>query len=414
MIKKVKTTDLKLSMYVHDLNVPWMDHGFITNKFLLEHESQIEKILQKNITEVLIDTEKGIDDYHAPTQEEAETALIDKIINTVSETSNKPTSMTMAEELKTQWAESRKTHTKATDVVSNILSDIRLGKQADVVQTIPAVSHIVDSVLKNDGTMVGLCRIKQRNAYTFQHAVSVSALLIHLCHSVGEYSNDELIEIGLGGLLHDVGKMKVPDRILNKPGSLTDEEYTLIKSHVVEGLRYLEAVPGLSNFSIKIVAEHHERYDGSGYPRGLSKNSISQLGQMASIVDVYDAITSIRCYHTGIEPSSALKRIFEWSGRHFDEELVQKFIKAIGIYPVSSLVRLESGRLAIVLRQGEKSMLQPLVLVVYNADRGHRLPPQELDLASLTCQDHIVGCEQPASWGINPVKFIESYKAAQV
>jgi len=403
MIKKVKTTDLKIGMYVHDLNVPWLEHSFITNKFLLEHESQIEKILQENINEVLIDTENGIDATHAPTLEEAESALMVKLMDTVSGASDE----SIAEELKIQWAESRKTHTEAVGVVSGMLRDVRLGKQANVIHAVPVVSNIADRILKNDGTLLSLCRVKQRDTYTFQHSVSVSVLLMTLCHSFGEYSNDELIQIGLGGLFHDIGKMKIPNEILNKPARLTDEEFAIMKTHVAEGLSHLVTVPGLSDLSMRIVAEHHERCDGSGYPEGLSRDSISQLGQMASIVDVYDAITSIRVYHAAMEPSSALKRIFEWSGRHFDETMVQKFIKAIGIYPVGSLVRLESGRLAIVLRQAGKNMLQPFVRIVYNAAHGHRLPPHDLNLASPNCQDHIVGCELPASWGIDPIKFIE-------
>jgi hypothetical protein len=127
---------------------------------------------------------------------------------------------------------------------------------------------------------------------------------------------------------------------------------------------------------------------------------------MASIVDVYDAITSIRVYHKALEPSNALKRMFEWSGRHFDGTLVHSFIKAIGIYPVGSLVRLKSGRLAVVLRQGEHNLLSPFVRIVYHAVKGHRLPVQDINLGSANCQDHIVGYELPVSWGIDPIKFI--------
>jgi HD-GYP domain-containing protein (c-di-GMP phosphodiesterase class II) len=154
------------------------------------------------------------------------------------------------------------------------------------------------------------------------------------------------------------------------------------------------------------AAEHHERLDGSGYPKRLSQNAISTIGQMTSIVDVYDAITSIRVYHTALEPSTAINRIYEWRGRHFDKDLVQSFIGAMGIYPVSSLVRLESGRLAIVLRQGEKDLLRPFVRVVYNAVGGHRLPPKDVELASPNCQDYIVGHESPQKWGIDPTKYL--------
>jgi putative nucleotidyltransferase with HDIG domain len=402
MIKKVRATDLKLGMYVHDLNVPWMDHGFVLGHFMLQHEKQLEKIFRANILEVFIDTDKGLDDLNAPTEEEAESVLMDKMIDAVSEPSNE----SMASRLKAQWAESRQIHSEAVLVVGSLLNDVRLGKQVSTERAASVVSNIADAVLGNDDTLISLCRIKSRDAYTFQHSVSVSALLISFCNALGNYDKNEMIEIGLGGLLHDIGKMKVPSEILNKPGSLTDDEFAIIKSHVDEGINYLQEEHTLSGSALKVAAEHHERFDGSGYPQNLSEHTISPLGQMASIVDVYDAITSQRVYHAALEPSDALKRMFEWGGRHFNESLVQSFIKAIGIYPVGSLVRLQSGRLAVVLRQGEKSLLQPFVRIVYNAKGGHRLPPQDMNLASPNCQDCIVRYELPASWGIDPIKII--------
>jgi HD-GYP domain-containing protein (c-di-GMP phosphodiesterase class II) len=193
MIKKVKTTDLKPGMYVHDLNVPWLEHGFVLNHFLLQHERQIEKIIRANILEVLIDTEKGIDADHAPTLEEAESALMDEMIEAVSELSVE----SVASQLKVQLAESKQIQGEAEKLVSNVLKDVRLGKQVSVNQAIPVVTNIADTVLKNDGTLVSLCRIKHRDTYTFQHSVSVSALLVTLCHSLGGFSSDDLIEIGL-------------------------------------------------------------------------------------------------------------------------------------------------------------------------------------------------------------------------
>jgi putative nucleotidyltransferase with HDIG domain len=402
MIKKVKAANLKIGMYIHDLNMPWMEHGFANNRFLLQDEKQIEKILMTNVAEVLIDTVKGIDDAYAPTLEEADAALMDRMMAVAA--APKPLPSTAKIEL--QWAESKKIQVEAVKVVSNILRDARIGKQVSIEQATPVVTNITDAVLGNDGTLVSLCRIKQRDSYTFQHSVSISALLVTFCNSMGGYSNDQLIEIGLGGLFHDAGKMKIPDAILNKPGRLSEQEFAIMRSHVTEGVRYLRLGGGLSESALKIVGEHHERFDGSGYPKGIAKSAISTIGQMASIVDVYDAITSIRIYHTALEPSDALKRMFEWSGKHFDAALVQEFIKSVGIYPVGSLVRLESGRLAIVLRQGEESMLQPLVRIVYHAAKGHRLPPQDMYLADPGCQDQIVGYEIPANWGIDPLKFI--------
>ena len=402
MIKRVKSSDLKLGMYVHDLNVPWLEHGFVRNRFLIENESQLEKIVQSDITEVLIDTLKGLDATNAPSAKEADTALMNKMISVATAPSSSPAHIYS----ESRWAESKQIHDDAVKVVGSVLKDIRFGRQVDVRQASPVVSHITDAILGNDGTLVSLCRIKQRDTYTFQHSVSISALLVTFCNSMGGFSEGDLLDIGLGGLFHDAGKLRIPDKILNKPGKLTEEEFAIMRTHVSEGLKFLDSSRGLSDTALRIVGEHHERHDGTGYPKGISRNAISLLGQMASIVDVYDAITSKRVYHPALEPSDALKRIFEWSGRHFEDTLVQRFIKAIGIYPVGSLVHLESGHLAVVLRTHSDNMLQPLVRIVYDALDKTKLAPQDIDLAAPNCQDRIVGYEIPSNWGIDPLQFV--------
>ncbi|MCL1893200.1 MAG: HD-GYP domain-containing protein [Holophagaceae bacterium] len=402
MIKKVNTSDLKVGMFIHDLNVPWLQHNFASNRFMLLTEKQIEKIVKLQISDVLIDTSKGRDATHAPTKEEAESELMEMILDIASE----PDPVSKANNLEMQWAESKQIHTEAVKVVSDVLTDARIGKHVSVEKAAPIVSDITKAVLGNDGTLVSLCRIKQRDSYTFQHSVSISALLVTFCNAVGGYSEDELHEIGLGGLFHDVGKMRIPNQILNKPGKLSDSEFAVMRSHVTEGVEYLRAGHSLSESTMKIVEEHHERFDGSGYPRGISRSAISRIGQMASIVDVYDAITSIRVYHKALEPINAMQLIYEWGGKHFDNSLVHQFIKGVGIYPVGSLVRLESARLAVVLRQGQNNLLKPLVRLVFDTRLGYQLPPTDLDLATPSCQDIIVGYEVPTTWGIDPFHFI--------
>ena len=402
MIKKVKSADLKVGMYVHDINVPWLEHGFARNRFLIQNEKQIEKILAINKLDVLIDTSKGDDAAHAPTLKESETELMEKLLDIASES---------AEELPTHqmdflWQESSHIREEAIEVVGNILTDARIGKQVNAKQAGTVVSSITDAVLSNDGTLVSLCRLKQRDKYTFQHSVSISALLVTFCNAMGGFSKDDLHEIGLGGLFHDVGKMKIPDEILNKPGRLTDEEYSIMMTHVREGVSYLEHGPVLGQSAMKIVSEHHERFDGTGYPRGIARNAISLLGQMASIVDVYDAITSVRVYHNALEPVTALQRIYEWGGKHFDETLVHSFIKGVGIYPVGSLVHMDSGRLTIVVRQGVESLLKPIVRVVYDTKAMQKLTPRDINLAAPTCQDNISGYEIPETWGIDPFFYL--------
>jgi len=403
MIKKVKISDLRPGMYLHDVNVPWLESGFLLGQFMLQREDQIEKLASANILEVLIDTEKGLDAINAPTEEEAETALMEEIIGSFSAESNEY----VAAQQRLRWAESKRVYKEAIKIVTSIFGDARLGYRTGFQHAFPVVASIAEGVMLDEGALVSLCRLKNRDDYTFQHSVSVSALLITLCSAIGGYTGDDLVQIGLGGLFHDIGKMMTPDHILYKPARLTEAEHEIMRAHVNEGIDYLRSEHGLRELALCAVAEHHERYDGSGYPKGLSRDQISKIGQMASIIDVYDAITSNRVYHGAIEPTAAIRLIYEWAGRHFDGAFVRSFIRAIGIYPVGSLVRLQSGRLAIVLRQGEGNLLQPFVRVIYSTVKGQRIPVQDVDLASPGCMDQIVGFEAPGSWGIDPIRFIE-------
>jgi len=179
-----------------------------------------------------------------------------------------------------------------------------------------------------------------------------------------------------------------------------------MKEHVTLGLEILRGTPGISRTVVQVAGEHHERFEGSGYPEQLQGGEISQLGRMAAIVDVYDALTSNRIYHKGMEPPAALTKLFEWSDHHFDAELVQHFIQAIGIYPVGSLVKLASNRLGVVMEQSAQGLLSPKVRVMYDIPRGRRLSPVDIDLADPACDDSIVCNEDPEVWGQNPFEYL--------
>jgi len=178
-----------------------------------------------------------------------------------------------------------------------------------------------------------------------------------------------------------------------------------MKSHAEIGRELLKQIPGMPETAVVIAGQHHERYDGTGYPDKIKRDEISQLGQMASIVDVYDALTSDRIYHKGMEPTAALKKLFEWSKFHFNAELVQHFICLIGIYPVGSLVRLESGLLGIVVNPGNENLLRPTVRTVFDIRRERSVTPHDIDL-SIQLGDSIVQHESPHNWGIDPFKYL--------
>lgn len=235
----------------------------------------------------------------------------------------------------------------------------------------------------------------------FGHAVGLDAWQVHLT--------------GVGGVLHDIGKVRIPDHILNKPARLTEAEFSVMRCHVAEGKQILEATEAIHDLSVQAAYQHHERADGSGYPEGLTAATISDAGKMVAICDVYDAITSDRVYHKGLEPHQAVRLLFEWGNFHFDPDLVQDFIRMVGIYPIGTLVLLKSGRIGIVTEQRAASLLQPRLTVFYDTGYGQYISPVDVDLFRPMGHggaDEIVGPTTPEQWGIKPRVLVHGRSAA--
>ncbi|MBV8679723.1 MAG: HD-GYP domain-containing protein [Aquitalea sp.] len=404
MIKCIDVSDLKVGMYIHDLNCDWMSHPFLLKRFLVNDESAIRKIADAGIHEVYIDTGKGMDVAHAPTVSEVKHKLEQEILELASREAPAERQVEAAAE----FGRAQLIHNEANLIVRSILQDVRLGKQVQLEMVEPSIEKMTSSILRNGGALLSLCRIKDKDNYTFQHSVSVGALMVSFCKAMN-MSREVIHHAGIGGMLHDIGKMKVPDAILNKPGKLTEQEFAVMKCHVVESKQILLATHGISDTSVKVAAQHHERHDGSGYPEGLKGEEISQLGQMAAIVDVYDALTSDRCYHKGMSPTDALRKIFEWSKFHFNPVLVQAFMRCIGIYPIGTLVRLESGRLGVVVEQNDNNLVAPRVKVFFSSKSNTYIPPVIVDLSrgmGAGGGDKIVSHEAPHKWNIDPLRFL--------
>lgn len=399
MIKKIPVDALVPGMYVHDLNCGWLEHPFLTNAFRVEDAARVAKIRALGIREVYIDTCRGLDVPDAPTREEVEARLRQRIEALAARKPAPPRRAALADEA----PRARKLHTAANRIVRNLLADVRLGAQIELDKVEPMLESMVDSVFSNPNALLPLAGLKRHDTYTFEHSVSVCALMVAFAREL-ELPRELIREIALGALLHDVGKAKVPEAILNKPAKLSEAEFAVMKTHVQLGSELLRATPGVSETALRVAGQHHERYDGSGYPERLAGEAISLYGQMAAIVDVYDAISSNRIYHKGMAPSEALKKLLEWSEHHFAPKLVHSFIRAIGIYPSGSLVRLESGRLAVVREQNAHDLLHPQVQVIFHIGRQCYLPPEIIDLAQ--GQDRIVGHEDFRTWNIDPQAWL--------
>jgi putative nucleotidyltransferase with HDIG domain len=415
-VKKIPIAALRPGMYICDFNAGWMSHPFLFNRLHVRSELEIAEIAAHGIEAVFIDTRKGIDVADAPTRAAVAAANREEMLDHMARPSpsNLPPEMpeeppqpgtssqaTSAEEIR----RARQVLNQAADRLRQVMEDVRLGKSIDIPALQDSVQQISAAVIRNSSAMTLVCRLRQRDAYTFDHSLNVGVLLARFSHFLG-HDLPQTHAIALGGLLHDIGKMSVATEILQKPGKLTADEYAHMKTHVERGLA-LVAPYGLPAASLKVIAEHHERCDGSGYPDGHPGSALSEAGRMAAIVDVYDAISSDRVYHRGLPAPEAMGRIFEWQ-RHFDVPLVSQFVRCLGIYPIASLVRLKSDRLAIVIQHHPEKLVRPRVRVIFHAGRRAHLPPEDIDLAAphWHVREAIVGHEDPVAWGIDVSHYL--------
>ncbi|WP_298403911.1 HD-GYP domain-containing protein [Janthinobacterium sp.] len=404
MLKKVDSSQLKVGMYVHDLSCDWMTHPFVRNRFLLRSDDEIRKIVQAGIHDVVIDSGKGLDVQDAPTVAQARAETERELVQIAAAAPQVVTRVSLGMEL----ARATQVRRQASSLVRTVMADVRLGKAVEIDRVQHTVQDITESILRNPGALVGLLRIKNKDDYTFLHSVSVCALLVAFCRSRG-VDGATTHQAGLGGLLHDTGKALVPDSVLNKPGPLTPEEFALIKRHPRDGYDILCRSPELGAIPLDIALHHHERRDGSGYPDHLAGDAISELAQMAAIVDVYDALTSDRSYHKGVAAAEALRKIYEWSKFHFNPVFAQDFMRCVGIYPVGTMVMLESGRLAVVIEAHESNLLAPKVNVFFSTKSNAYIKPETVDLSrgfGFGGGDKIVGHESAAKWQVDPMRFL--------
>ena len=403
MLKKIDSSQLRVGMAIHDLDCGWMEHPFVRNRFVITSEDEIRKVRNAGIRGVTIDCGKGLDVDDAPTVEEA-AAVVEAEVAAIAAKPVAPLRTTLAEEFDRAVAIRR----QAAGLVKTVMQDARLGKAVELDKVSPVVENITASILRNASALLGLSYIKNKDDYTFLHSVSVCTLLVAFCRS-RKMDDETIYQAGIGGLLHDTGKALVPDHILNKPGRLTDEEFEIVRRHPRDGYDILCRSPEIGAIPLDITLHHHERRDGTGYPDRQGAEQISELAQMAAIVDVYDAITADRCYHKGMPAAEALRKMYEWSKFHFNPTLTQEFMRCVGIYPVGTMVLLESGRLGVVVEPHETSLLTPKVNVFFSTKSQIYIKPETVDLSrglGFGGGDKIVRHESPEKWKVDPMRFM--------
>lgn len=401
MIRRIPVTELKLGMFVQELHGSWIKHPFWKTRFLLEDPEDMALLKTCGISEVSIDESRSV--FAKSSVMIKPTPVSGGVISGLANIPAGIKAEANSSRHKSEKGSFHQEFTRARELCSlskcavvDMFSEARMGKAVSIETANEVVDQIAASVERHPQALITLARLKTSDDYTYMHSVAVCAMMVALAREIG-MSNAEVRQAGVAGLLHDVGKMAVPEIILNKPGALTDTEFSVIKSHPVKGAEILMQAGDLSAEVIDVCLHHHEKFDGSGYPHGLQGEHITRLARMGAICDVYDAITSNRPYKKGWGPSESLQRMAQWKG-HFDPGLFQAFIKTIGIYPTGSLVRLNSQRLAVVIAQSEGNMLKPKVKVFFSLRSKLPVSQSVIDLSANGCADIIEARESLEKW----------------
>lgn len=391
-------------MYITDAYNQWIPTGVTSRKGKIKNQETIDKIKHLGVEILYIDTEKGID---CPEVEEFKPSIESQIRlqQKAEQVMQSGVAAPNKISLKEERGKAEKLHSQAKEMIGGVLEDVKNGKGIDAQVITNMAEELSASLDRNSNALSCLSRIREKDAYLLEHSVNVGIMLGIFAKSL-KMERAVISELVTGGILHDIGKILVPDEVLNKPGKLEAEEWEEMKRHVTYGERVLDQTEGLSDLVRSICRLHHERLDGTGYPRNLKNEEISRYGRMSSIVDVYDAITADRVYHKGMAPNDALKKLIEWSVFHLDKELVYAFIRCVSVYPVGTVLELNNGRAGVVIEINPAQPKLPLLRIFYNVRHQHYIEPYTLDLASRRTEESVIGTIDTREWGINEMDFV--------
>jgi HD-GYP domain-containing protein (c-di-GMP phosphodiesterase class II) len=355
--RRVPVGELRFGMYIAELDRPWTDTPFMFQGFILSTQQQLDA-LKKYCSTVMVDVERSApQEAPVPRLHYPERAPVEQEIGP---------------------AKAAYTHSRV--LMRDVVSAVRIGRTLDAARLKSAIGSMTESVLRNPDALLLFAQLRAKGEYTESHALDVSIYMITFGRFL-QLEPGQIEFLGYLGLLQDVGKVRLPKDLLEKRGRLTMEEFERAKLHVNYSVEILRATPGLPGDLARIAALHHERHDGSGYPKGLRGSEIGMIGSIAAIVDTFDALTVKRPYADPVSPSAAISMLYKWRGVFFDAHLVEQFIRCIGIFPVGSLVELNSGEVGVVIAQNLSKRLLPRVMVIRDAEGHPMVPHKLLDLA---------------------------------
>ncbi|VXB48196.1 Diguanylate cyclase [Pseudomonas sp. 8BK] len=350
---KVDAAQLTVGMYVVELDRPWTDTTFLFQGFRIRQQQDI-RLLQEVCRYVWVDARQSVTEYDQVTANIAQPEALQPAIAKV--------------DFNLEMLQAAPSWNAAREESLRILQAVKLGQELDVEAVKAVIKDCVESILRNPAAMLWLARIKNSDEYTAEHSLRVSILSIALAKELG-LPVYQLEQIGVCGMLHDVGKIKVPNEILNKPCALTAEEQCIMQSHAAEGRKLLMSNQQVTAATVDVAYSHHERLDGQGYPRGLNASKIPYFAKIIAVADSYDAINSDRVYSKGKSSLESLRILLEAVNSHFDEEIVDCFIRMVGIYPPGEIVELTNGEVGIIIGCPPGNKLKPRVLRVLDGQK---------------------------------------------
>jgi len=304
----------------------------------------------------------------------------------------------------------RQLYSKAVTAAEAAWESAATEGQPDLPAALQAVEGLADAVTQNRTALVALTAMRNYDNYTFTHMVNVSILTMGQARALG-IEGRLLREFGLSALMHDIGKVRTPKEVLNKPDKLTDAEFEIMRRHTVDGAEILRRTPEMPILAPVVAFEHHLRMDGTGYPFGAKRSQLNLGTMMCGIADVYDAMRSQRAYQQAFPTDRILAVLKRNDGTQFDQNLVRRFVQLLGVYPPGNLVQLTSGEIAVVTQIHAPDPHRPRVRVLMNKE-GNRLElPYDRNLWEATPegeQSSIAAPVEPALYGIDPLTYLQN------
>lgn len=399
-------------MFVHGFEGSWFAHPFWRRYFRVETQEQLDRIRHSGIDGIIIDDERG----GRPAQDGEALEKAAKPRGKAAPVSDRswgdamsfrsatfappPRPVRDAPRRRAGYAgecrRAKRTIDRTRGAVADMFDDARLGRAVAVRRMVRLASAIGASIERDARALINLVRLKEKDEYTYLHSVAVCALMINFARHL-ELDAQQVEDMGVAGLLHDVGKVAVSDSILNKPGALSKAEMRLVRSHPVAGHRLLESSAGAPDLALELCLRHHEKIDGTGYPGGLKGDELSLAARMGAICDVYDAVTSNRPYKRAWTPCEALTAMKGWEG-HFDPVLLDRFADSLGIYAVGTLVRLSTGELGVVVGSAGEADEDVVVRAFFDCETLAEIEPVDRAIAPSAEHPRIVGRDSPSFW----------------